>query len=211
VALIETLTEDWTTITEVTKWNKWGGGNVTNPGGVLQIVNTALTGNYYGIGSINSFDFTGSSLSCELVAVPTIQAGDGAFAATLLNAEIDSNNRFFIEWNINGLSCMKVTAGAYAEVATVPKADFTIAGYRYVRMVQTGTDVVYQYSTTGYSGWTTLGTTAVGITLTAMYVVIALGQWDAAVANTYSFQVDNLNLMPTAPVTANPKMLMMFN
>lgn len=212
MALINTLTEDWTTIDEVNKWNKWGGAQITNPDGVLTFTSVPNTTNYYGIASLATYDLTGVAMPVEIVAVPDILTGDDEVSFSCLNLEINADNRYFWEWNINGLAAMKVTAGAYNQIAIVGKATFSLTTHKYIRIREDAGTVYYDYSANGYD-WTNLTSIATtGVAVTALYYAHAIGHY-AATANTYVAKIDNTNLMPAAPAPAptnTGNMLMMF-
>ncbi len=200
MASFSTLTENWATIDETVKWNRWGGGNITNPGGVLQLANGPGTTNYYGIATQATYDLTGTSVSLELIALPTvILPADASFSVGLINLEIDTANRYYWSWESNVLLCYKVTAGTYTYLGEITYT----AATKYIRIREASGTVYFDYSALGYGSWTNLISVATtGVAVTALYFATAIGNHSVITNTTYTAQTDNLNLMPSAPAAA---------
>lgn len=191
MALISTLQEDWTTINPAI-WNNWGGTPyVTNPGGVLTLANNAGTTNYYGINTQVAYDLTGVAASVQIISLPTVTLpADASFSVGVLNAEIDSNNRYFWSWEGNVLVAFKVTAGVYSYLD-----DIALTGINYVRIREASAVVYYEYSADGIS-WTELVNVATtGVAVTALTFGHAIGHYEA-VATAYQAELDNFNILP---------------
>lgn len=210
MASFSTLTEDWSSGIDAGKWNNWGGSPyVAVSGGKLVVTNNPGTTNYYGIVTQVTYDLTGTFVAVETSAVSSpVTTTDTTLGMTVLNLEIATANRYFMEVGTNGtttvLRCYKVIADSYNEFYNEA---WNATNHKYLRIRESSGTAYYERSSNGYS-WTTMGSIATtSVAVTALYLGISTGHW-APVPNTYSFSVDNINLMPSAPSTQG--LLMMF-
>lgn len=204
MALMQTRQDDFTTRDE-TKWNFWGGANVSLNAGRIQLVNNAAASGYWGFGPVAAGDdLTGSYAQLEAVQLPAIAAADPTLAVGFLNLEIDSNNRYFWECgpvtaaNTNGtINCMKVNAGAYQNLASF---GYDPAVHKWFRIREDAGIVYWGVSPTGYDQWTEYQS-PVGAAITALLWSTSIGNWGDAATQQYTAIFDNYNILPAAPTT----------
>lgn len=200
MALLETLTDDFTTL-NTTKWPTRTAG-VTVTGGVLQISVPSGSALYYSAQSAQTYTAANSYL---LAKVTTATPGGASLSSqTYMSVDVDDNNWIAILRDGSNLVRTVRTAGVDSNTTIGAYNASTMAWWR---IRHNGTGFVCGYSTDG-STWTEIAAVTPSWTLTTtMRATLMVGKWaaDAVVATgTY----DNVNLPPaTANTSAAPTSL----
>lgn len=205
MALFSTLTENWSpTVDVTTKWENWGGSNVYFTGDQLNLTTAGGVANYYGINTRVNYDLTGNQVSLKLITLPT--GAVGSFSAGLISLEVDTDNRYLFEFSTDKLKAFKVSVGSYSLIAEVA---YNSAVHQYIRVREASGTVYYDYSTTGYS-WTNLASVVTtGVAVTSLRLNISTGTWDVDNPTAKVTIVDDVNILPVAPVATKASTLLM--
>jgi hypothetical protein len=209
MAKIATLVEDFSAALNPAIWNYWGNPLYVYPsGGELILKNDPGTTNYHGISTQVGYDFTNSAVSVGLGTMANLDdINDPEYSVTVLNAEIDANNRYYWAYEgSNDLVGMKVVGGAYQYQCGFDKA---ATGINRVQIRMDGTNCYYEYSSDNGATWTIGATVAqTGVLATNLFFSISTGNW-ATIAGTYESHLLDVNSPPVV-ATANQNMLLMF-
>lgn len=214
MAAISTLTEDWSGGINAGIWNNWGGSPyVTASGGDLLLTNNPASTNFYGLSTVDAYDWTNDSCSVNIKTLPPLDnANDPEYSAGVLVAEIDTNNRYY--WSHEGtdvLVAMKVTAGAYAWQGQINSfSSGSVENVTHVRIRFDTTTCYWEYSQNDGASWLECAQEPItGVAITALNLSIANGNW-ATVAGTYNVVLGDVNILPTPVVSDTDNMFLMF-
>lgn len=124
-------------------WSNWGGGNVTESSGTLNINSGTAASSYYGMDLVDTFDFDN-----KLVRIQVSEVGTQGAPYNLYPVQVskDSNNTYYwIIVNNNSAQCWKAVGGTYSQVgSSITHVD----GYYYQLRELDGTHY-WEYSTDG--------------------------------------------------------------
>lgn len=188
MALMHTLTDPFTTLDTTTKWAfSYGTPTLTSGRVHLSCVNT-----YEGLYSGTTYDLTDSSLTVEMVSIPT---GGGNSRHTSIVCEINSTNRLEMGYIGDQLYFRQIASGT---TTTWESATYNSSTHRWWRIAHvTGVGVTAYYSSNGTS-WTAFGVAhTTSLTLTSMYAHIFCGYYGTETSPPDA-QIDNVNNPPTA-------------
>lgn len=187
MANINTLQDTFDTTTlNTAKWDNFGTAQITEGGGTLNIVTLTSPG-YYTCYSVNAYDMTGSQVFVEVV-----DAGNQSLTTrqTILLAEVDADNKVFIQITNNNIEAAYAIAGVFTFPASTA---YTNAAMRWIRLRESGGTTYWEYAANPYSSWSTLYSMANPITVTSVHTAPQAGNYGAEGSESTS-KFDNFNV-----------------
>jgi hypothetical protein len=160
--------------------------------GVLIISNVISNTSYGVVNSVNTFDFTGSSIFSQLV-----DAGNQSLAswqAQPVYISIDASNG--VNWYVNAglIHAQKLVAGAFTDVLAT--TSYNAAIHKWFRIRHSGSTIFWDFSTDGRT-WTNYTTLANPFgSITAVVPTVQAGTYNPEVSGT-SMKVANFNFTAT--------------
>ena len=151
-------------------WTTWGTGVKMVSGSELQLQLTGISGEYGGIISNTSYDFTNKVLRAHIATLPTPQAG----LQTYIRAEIDDSNGVVMGYEAGNLFCQREVGG----VVTTVKSVAWPTGTQGLRITFDNAQSLIWFSTsTNGSTWVNQHNEALPIATTALKVVVGNGAY----------------------------------
>lgn len=192
VAKIATLTDDFADGTIGAGYTNWGGANVTETGGVLHVVGSTVSGDYFGMDVNALYDMTDSSAFIE---IPDGGA-QSAFrlAQPLVIQTPNGDNSAF--WNLqnNVLSCTQNVLGGYASVGST--LAYNAAVHKFFRIREASGTLYFDWATIGDgTDWTNHASASTAFHMAAVLVSIGTIGNEGGTAPAASYcDFDNLNI-----------------
>jgi len=168
------------------KWDPWGtNSSVGEANQQLEITLAVdpLTG-YAGIASDNTYDLTASYVLIELKSLPS----SGGNSESSFEVYVDSGNKisWFSAWGwLYANYTVSDSTTWHGEIA------YNASTTKWLRIREASSTTYWDYSANGTS-WTNLTSVSNPITVTALQIEIAAGNWEAEAAPGY-FKLDNFN------------------
>jgi hypothetical protein len=167
-------------------WTTWGTGTQVEADGTLQQTATGVSGQYVGIYSNGTFDFTNKTAIIQFAQLPSATTGNQA----VLRCEIDANNAVIIGYSDGGLLCQHQITGTITNVYYGAWPANTI-GMKIV--FDNANNLVWWATTVDGITWTSVFSEAIPIATTALRVSIATGCYQAtAVTGTTKWESTGL-------------------
>lgn len=196
MALAETLTDNFNDNSiDGAKWTNGGSGQVVEQSGRIEI-STQKAANYFQLTSLVTYDLTSSYYLVQI-----LYAGNQTLVSrqTILYAELDVNNKVYIQIDQGNISANYVVAGTPTYGAG--SVTYNPATHKWVRLREASGTTYFEYSTNGHT-WSTLHSLANPITLTAVTAGLQSGTY-AAEAYESTSVFDNFNLGLSPPVASS--------
>ncbi len=196
--LTSSLFDTWSSGTiNSTKWNIWGGGQVTVSSNQLAMTSTT-GGGYYGVDSdVNGklYDLTSSSIVNEVVNAGNQSIGSWEVYPIYAYIDGDSSNQFFFFIGEGKLRAYKKVNGASNWLA---QDDYNPAVHKWFRIRESGGTTYFDTSANGTT-WTNFASVANPFAVTEMVIGSEVGTWSSE-GSTTSATFDNFNYAsaPTA-------------
>lgn len=168
------------------KWDNGGSGQVVETNNQIEI--TTQTGaNYFQLIAVDPQPLINSSMAVEVK-----DAGNQALTTrqTILYAELDTNNKVYLQIDQGNLSANYVVAGTPTYGAA--SVTYNSTTHRWLRLRELGGTTYWEYSADGDS-WTTLYSLANPIALTAVYAGLQAGNYAGEASGSTSI-FDNFSL-----------------
>ncbi len=198
MALLETLAEDFSAGTVPASLTVSAG--VTVVGGRLSIPCQVVGGNpqFLNARSTVGYTWTGSSLTVEVPTMPT--GGTGFAQIWVMDASpADTVDRlgFELRTAANALDLIGQTGATYTPIGTTTTLTYSATTHRWLRIVHTGTNVVWSTSPDGLT-WTAQRTLATPPTWTTETTLLASFEAYRTAGTNDALLIDNINLPPAA-------------
>ena len=149
-------------------WTVWGTGTQDQSGGLLHQSPTGALGQYIGVVSNSTYDFTNKTAIAQIDQLPSQVSGVQCYLAL----EIDSQNKFVIGFDTSVLFGQNWIAGSTDTVFAVAWP----AGTRGLKIVvDNAQNLVWYASSLDGATWTTRGSRAIPFATTALKVTLATG------------------------------------
>lgn len=177
------------TLDTVTIWNKWGGGNIVNTNGRLELT-SGTTGNYYGMQTWDSFSFRDTYQSMEVVDVGNQSIV--SWSIQPVSVFVDSSNKYYVNINQGNLEARHVVAGSDNAFASIA---YNATNHRWLRIREGSGTVYFEYSADGIS-WTSWASETAAMNLNSVLLEVLIGTWQAEALTTTAI-LDNLSIFPT--------------
>lgn len=195
---------------DVAKWTNWGGANVAEASGEIEITTSTVAGNYFGLDGAVYTSLISSRASARLV-----DAGNQALASYLTFFLLSKNPSNTIAFVITGgnITAEYQVATAFTDPAT---QTYNATTHKWLRFREQSGTLYWEYaSQTQYdaNNWQTLHSMASPFPLNALFPEFAVGtdsaelsttiaKWDdynviATVQNTKTFTADGIVLATT--------------
>lgn len=174
------------------QWSNWGGGQVSETGGYLQMTST-LGAAYYGIDSAGGaiYDLTGSYAGCGVADAGNMSGTIASWEVYPINALIDGSNQLF--WLI--IPGSPATVKAYKKVGGTSTPIFSdtysASTHRFFRIRERAGTTYWEYSADGRA-YITAVSQPNPIAVTALVLDVLVGTW-AAEASTTTAKFFNFN------------------
>lgn len=153
-------------------WSPWGAGTQDESGGSLNQSATGVAGEYLGVSSVSTYDFTNKTLQVHIRQLPTNATGVQAY----FRAEVDANNGVVFGFGDGNLFCQTHIAGAYA----TPYATAWPAGTAGLKLVfDNAQNRLWYASTVDGTTWTAHHSLVLPFATTALKVILATGCYQA--------------------------------
>lgn len=166
--------------------NSYGSPTLTSGRIHLSCVNT-----YEGIISGTSYDFTDSSLTCEMVSIPT---GGGNSRNTMIEVRVDASNRIEFGYLGDGLYLRQIAAGV--TTSWEGPITYNATNHRWWRITHTTGTGIRAYTSPDGKTWTLQGSAhTTSLTLTAMNAHIFCGYFGTETSPPDA-QIDRVNNPP---------------
>jgi hypothetical protein len=181
--------DDFSTIDEATKWNKWGGNQIYVDANRVRFDSTT-NANYYGM---DTTGFLSGTLVGSMIMTRLVSAGNQSITSFEcypcgVDTTAGSNGLF---WFVGGgnLKAYRKNGGSNTElISTTYDPDV----HKWLRIREDAGIAYWDYSTDGIT-WTGFATYTLGFAVTSCIVTLLIGTWQAE-GSTTSMILDNLNL-----------------
>lgn len=198
MALIETLIDNFDDNSlDTGLWDNWGGAKVKEQNGRIETTGGTANGDYFGMDSVNTYNFTNSAVFIEMIDPGLSHANR---VTTPIEIHRNANNAYYWEFNNGSMQAWKVHTGTYDTIGSALTYNNTT--HRWFRLRNAGSTVYYDYSADGVN-WvnhTSVSTSGTGA-ITAMGITTCmLGNEGAVPTNSVAY-FDNLNFVPASDVT----------
>lgn len=185
--------ETWANGIDITKWNNWGGTQVTSANRFVTITST-LAPNYYGLEQVN-YNLTGTYIASSLVSVGSRTIVSWEVYPCYANLNKTNQLFWYIDYQ-NNLKIFKKVAGVNTTIAT---GTYNPAVHRYFRIREASGTIFYDYST-DYANWINFGSVANPFAVTSMLVGMFAGTFSTEVTtSSASFGLWATGVTTTAP------------
>lgn len=198
VSKLSSLTDDFDDNSlDGAKFSNWGGGNVTEANQRLEVVGDTVSGNYYGIDTLNLHDMTDDASTIQLVDPGANHANR---VVQFLQAQTSNgDNSAYWEYNNGQLSCWTNVLGSYTQRGinlAYPGANY------YFRIREESGTLYWDYSADGVN-WTNHASTTTPFHMTAALTSVFLIGNEGIPASASHAYGDNFNVLPSAPPAVN--------
>lgn len=173
-------------ITSPLIWDNWGGANVVESGGQLNI-STDVTSGYKGRQTIEGFDFENSEVSIKVVSVGNQSLA--TYEAYPIEIWVDTDNRIQFLITAGILYARYVVAGLGT---LTPIAPYSSTTHKFLRLRESGGTTYWECSTDRQS-WTAVFSIATPVTTSPVYLSMLAGTY-ASEGVVSTMILDDLNI-----------------